>query len=69
MPIQITVDGEIAEVEGGQILLDSLRKLGKRIPSLCHHPALKRPIGACRLCVIEIQFDDKPAKLRRACIT
>ena len=69
MSIQITVDGEIAEVDDGQNLLDILRKLGKRIPSLCHHPALKRPTGACRLCAVEIQMEDKPAKIRRACIT
>jgi NADH dehydrogenase/NADH:ubiquinone oxidoreductase subunit G len=33
------------------------RRNGIPIPTLCHHEALE-PVGACRLCVVEITHDD-----------
>jgi predicted molibdopterin-dependent oxidoreductase YjgC len=47
----ITVNGERAEVPAGTTLLDALRKLGVRVPTLCHDDRLT-PYGGCRLCVV-----------------
>ena len=61
--ITIVVDGKDCAVEEGLSLLKVLRANGKDIPSLCYHPALKKPIGACKLCAVEIQAKDKPPKV------
>lgn len=68
MTISIVIDGKEEVAEQGEWLLTALKRLGKRVPALCYHPALKKPAGACRLCVVEIQHEDKPAKIQRSCI-
>lgn len=68
MTIPIIIDGREETAEEGTYLLTALRQLGKRVPALCHHPALKKPVGACRLCAVEIQVKENPAKIQRACI-
>ncbi len=49
--VSLTVDGQVVEAGRGSLLLDVLRGLGKRIPTLCHDPRLT-PYGGCRLCVV-----------------
>jgi bidirectional [NiFe] hydrogenase diaphorase subunit len=55
--IRIEVDGRTVETHAGAVLLDILRKQGKHIPTLCHHPSLDSS-GACRLCAVEITHPD-----------
>lgn len=38
----------------GVTILEAAKEAGIDIPTLCHHPKLQ-PIGACRLCVVEIK--------------
>ena len=52
--IYITVDGKEILASEGQTILEAATKAGIRIPTLCHHPALK-PTGACRMCLVEIE--------------
>jgi bidirectional [NiFe] hydrogenase diaphorase subunit len=63
----IRVDQTDLTAEDGGNLLRFLRDRGYRIPAVCYHPALKQPIGACRLCAVEIASPGKPAKIRLAC--
>ncbi len=65
--ITIVVDGKECRVEANTALLKALRASGVKIPSLCYHPALKKPIGACRLCVVEICPPGAPAKTALSC--
>lgn len=51
-PVELTVDGRRVSAKPGALLLDVLRSLGTRIPTLCHDPRLT-PYGGCRLCVVE----------------
>ena len=57
--IKLTMDGQEAEVEAGQTLLDSAKALGIEIPTLCHHKAVP-PAGACRICVVEVTGGGRP---------
>ncbi len=52
--VSLKVDGQAVEVGRGRLLLDVLRSLGKRVPTLCHDPRLT-PYGGCRLCVVSRQ--------------
>ncbi len=63
----IRVDQTDLAAENGQNLLRFLRDKGYLIPAVCYHPALKQPIGACRLCAVEIKTPEKPAKILLAC--
>lgn len=51
--VEIFVNEKAYQAEEGQTLLEALRELGFRIPSLCYHPALK-PSGSCKLCAVEV---------------
>lgn len=57
--VTITIDGERVAAEVGQSILEAARAAGIYIPSLCYHPRL-RPIGSCRLCVVEIEGAQRP---------
>ena len=49
--VQLTVDGRVVQTAAGTRLLDVIRTLGIRVPTLCHDPRLE-PYGGCRLCVV-----------------
>lgn len=51
--ITITINGQKVPAQIGQTVLEAAQAAGIDIPTLCHHPAVK-PIGACRLCLVEI---------------
>lgn len=52
--ITLTIDGQTVEAQPGQTVLQAAESIGVKIPSLCHHKHLS-PIGACRLCLVEIE--------------
>lgn len=62
----ITVNGSIYEARPAENLLARLRLVGIPLPALCYHPAIK-PIGSCRLCVVEIRERASAPALRLAC--
>jgi len=50
----LTINGMSITAAPGTSVLDAARQNGIDIPRLCQHPQL-RPVGMCRLCVVEIQ--------------
>lgn len=52
--IRLTIDNKEIEAQEGQSVLAAALEAGIYIPHLCHHPELT-PVGACRLCVVEIE--------------
>lgn len=55
--VTLTIDGREVEARAGQFVLEAALSAGIYIPHLCHHPDLP-PIGACRLCIVEIDGMD-----------
>ena len=53
MTVKFTINGVGVESAAGANVLDTARRYGFEIPSLCHHEAVV-PYGACRLCLVEI---------------
>lgn len=51
--IRLTIDGQAVTAVPGSSVLDAALAHGIYVPHLCHHPDLK-PVGACRLCGVEI---------------
>jgi NADH dehydrogenase/NADH:ubiquinone oxidoreductase subunit G len=52
--ISLTINGKKVEVETGTTVLQAARKAGINIPTFCHDDRLSS-IGACRLCIVEIE--------------
>jgi NADH-quinone oxidoreductase subunit G len=64
--VTIVVDGrEIAATEG-QMLHDAAREGDVEIPVFCYDPKLGDPVGACRMCLVEIEGIPK---LQTSCST
>lgn len=64
--ITLTIDGrEVTAVEG-EMLHDAARKGDVEIPVFCYEPKLGDPVGACRMCLVEIEGIPK---LQTSCST
>jgi len=61
---KLNIDGQEIIAVDGMTVLDAALANDIYIPHLCHHPDLK-PVGACRLCGVEI--DD--GKMTMSCLT
>ena len=51
--ISLTIDGEPVTVPERSTIWQAAQRLGIQIPALCHDPRL-RPVGVCRMCVVDI---------------
>ncbi len=61
----LTIDGRLISAQEGSSILEAAREAGIAIPTLCHLEGVD-DIGACRLCLVEIQGSPK---LVPACTT
>ena len=52
--MKVTINGTVYEAEQGQTILDVARANGVFIPTICHLAGLT-PLGACRVCVVEVE--------------
>lgn len=52
--INLTINGIEVEVEQGATVLEAARKAGIEIPTLCYMKKINE-IGACRICMVEVQ--------------
>lgn len=58
--VTLSVDGVPVKASVGSLLIDALISARHEVPHLCHDARLK-PDGACRLCVVEIAGEPRPA--------
>jgi NADH-quinone oxidoreductase subunit G len=62
--LKVTVDGREVEVPKGTGLVETAAAAGIEIPVFCYEPRLGPPVGACRMCLVEIEG---LPKLQAAC--
>jgi NADH-quinone oxidoreductase subunit G len=62
--VKLTVDGRELEVAKGTGLVEAAVAAGVEIPVFCYEPRLGPPVGACRMCLVEIEG---LPKLQAAC--
>ncbi|MCB0860176.1 MAG: (2Fe-2S)-binding protein, partial [Solirubrobacterales bacterium] len=62
--ITLTVDGREIEAVEGTMLVDAAKNGDIEIPVFCYEPKLGAPVGACRMCLVEIEGIPK---LQTAC--
>jgi NADH-quinone oxidoreductase subunit G len=53
--VNLTVDDRAVSVPKGTGLVEAAQAAGIEIPVFCYEPRLGSPIGACRMCLVEIQ--------------
>jgi bidirectional [NiFe] hydrogenase diaphorase subunit len=56
--VTLSVNGKEVAVPAGASLLDAARAAEAPVPTLCHLDGLT-PVGACRLCLVEVQGSGK----------
>ena len=64
--ITFTLDGREVEAPEGMMLVDGAKYGDVEIPIFCYEPKLGQPVGACRMCLVEIEGIPK---LQTACST
>ena len=53
--VSVTVDDRVVEVPKGTGLVEAAQVAGIEIPVFCYEPRLGPPVGACRMCLVEIE--------------
>jgi NADH-quinone oxidoreductase subunit G len=53
--VTVTIDGREAQVPAGTGLVETALAAGIEIPVFCYEPRLGPPIGACRMCLVEVE--------------
>ena len=64
--IQFTIDGREVRAPEGTMLVDAAKHGDVEIPYFCYEPKLGNPVGACRMCLVEIEGIPK---LQTSCST
>ena len=64
--IQLTIDGREVRAPEGEMLVDAAKFGDVEIPYFCYEPKLGSPVGACRMCLVEIEGIPK---LQTSCST
>jgi NADH-quinone oxidoreductase subunit G len=62
--VRVTIDERVIDVEKGTGLVETAAAAGLEIPVFCYEPRLGEPIGACRMCLVEVEG---MPKLQTAC--
>src|SRR5213082_3451721 len=60
------VDGREVSAPEGMMLVDAAKEGDVEIPYFCYEPRLGQPVGACRMCLVEIEGIPK---LQTSCST
>ena len=53
--VTLTIDGVPVEVPRGTGLVETAALAGVEIPVFCYEPRLGPPVGACRMCLVEVE--------------
>jgi NADH-quinone oxidoreductase subunit G len=64
--VTLVVDGREVTAPEGTMLVDAAKQGDIEIPVFCYEPKLGEPVGACRMCLVEIEG---MPKLQTACST
>src|SRR5438309_5651526 len=64
--VTFEIDGREVSAPQGAMLVDAAKYGDVEIPVFCYEPKLGQPVGACRMCLVEIEGIPK---LQTACST
>ena len=64
--VTFTIDGREVTAPANSMLVDAAKHGDVEIPVFCYEPKLGNPVGACRMCLVEVEGIPK---LQTACST
>ncbi len=53
--VALTINGKEIHAAPGTLLVEAAAQVGIEIPIFCYEPRLGPPIGACRMCLVEVE--------------
>jgi NADH-quinone oxidoreductase subunit G len=62
--VNITINGVALQVPKGELIVESVKRLGLEIPIFCYHPRMK-PVGMCRMCLVEVGFPQSDGSIKK----
>jgi len=62
--VNIVVNDVEITVPKGELIVESVKRLGLEIPIFCYHARMK-PVGMCRMCLVEIGFKQPDGSVRK----
>lgn len=61
--VGVTVNGVELQVPPGELIVETVKRLGLEIPIFCYHPRMK-PVGMCRMCLVEVGYKQQDGSVR-----
>lgn len=62
--VNISINDIPLQVPKGEMIVESVKRLGLEVPIFCYHSRMK-PVGMCRMCLIEIGFKQPDGSVRK----
>lgn len=62
--VTVTINDVEIQVPKGELIVESVKRLGLEIPIFCYHPRMK-PVGMCRMCLVEVGFKQPDGSVRK----
>lgn len=62
--VTISINDIELQVPKGELIVESVKRLGLEIPIFCYHSRLK-PVGMCRMCLVEVGFKQPDGSIRK----
>jgi len=62
--VNILINDVELQVPKGELIVESVKRLGLEIPIFCYHPRMK-PVGMCRMCLVEVGFKGPDGTIRK----
>jgi len=62
--VNISINDIPLQVPKGEMVVESVKRLGLEIPIFCYHPRMK-PVGMCRMCLVECAFKMPDGSVRK----
>src|SRR5512141_3485899 len=53
--VTVTIDERTVQVPKGTGMIETAQAAGVEIPVFCYEPRLGPPVGACRMCLVEVE--------------
>ncbi len=62
--VTITVNDIELQVPKGELIVESVKRLGLEVPIFCYHARMK-PVGMCRMCFVEVGFKGQDGTVKK----
>ena len=62
--VTLTINDTQIEVPKGELIVESVKRVGLEIPIFCYHPRMKA-VGMCRMCLVEVGFKQPNGSVRK----